>query len=78
MKYRKLPIEIEALQFTGKNWEDISDFCKDMDENNGKMIIKTLEGFYIASEGDYIIRGANGEFYPCKPDIFWKTYEIAK
>lgn len=41
----------------------------------GHMIIKTLEGDMKASEGDYIIKGVNGEFYPCKPDIFHKTYE---
>lgn len=37
--------------------------------------IKTLEGDMIASVGDFIIKGINGEFYPCKPDIFAKTYE---
>jgi hypothetical protein len=39
------------------------------------MKIKTLEGEYIVTEGDYIIKGVHGEFYPCKPDIFEKTYE---
>ena len=39
--------------------------------------IDTLEGTMIASTGDFIIRGVNGEFYPCKPDIFEKTYEEA-
>lgn len=37
--------------------------------------IHTLEGEMTASVGDYIIKGVNGEFYPCKPDIFHKTYE---
>lgn len=41
---------------------------------HGGLPIKTLEGKMIASDGDYIIRGVNGEFYPCKPDIFEKTY----
>ena len=41
---------------------------------HGGLPIKTLEGKMIASDGDYIIRGINGEFYPCKPDIFEKTY----
>lgn len=40
--------------------------------------IKTLEGRMLASVGDYIIKGVNGEFYPCKPDIFEKTYELAE
>jgi len=40
-----------------------------------KLIIETLEGVMAASVGDYIIQGVNGELYPCKPDIFEKTYE---
>lgn len=43
-----------------------------------KITIKTLEGEMEASYGDYIIKGVNGEFYPCKPDIFEKTYEKVK
>jgi hypothetical protein len=38
--------------------------------------IKTLEGDMIGRQGDFIIKGVNGEFYPCKPDIFFKTYEV--
>lgn len=44
--------------------------------NDGEMYIKTLEGNHHVSVGDYIIRGVNGELYPCKPDIFEKTYDI--
>lgn len=40
-----------------------------------KIIIHTLEGDMTANPGDYIITGVNGEQYPCKPDIFEKTYE---
>lgn len=43
--------------------------------SNEGMVIKTLEGDMLASFGDYIIKGVNGEFYPCKPDIFHKTYD---
>jgi hypothetical protein len=77
-KYRKKPVVIEAIQFdgTGDSFDEIDKFT------NGKMYvhdnivyIKTLEGDMIASIGDYIIKGVNGEFYPCKPDIFKKTYE---
>ncbi len=50
---------------------------KDVQEEKG-LIIQTLEGDMKASFGDYIIKGVNGEFYPCKPDIFEKTYEIVK
>ncbi len=42
------------------------------------LIIRTLEGEHIATVGDFIIKGVNGEFYPCKPDIFHKTYELVE
>lgn len=76
MKYRKKPVLIEAVQFV--NSADIHEFCGDkIREPVGKdyLEIETLEGTMRASVGDYIIRGVNGEFYPCKPDIFEKTYE---
>lgn len=44
--------------------------------NGFEMWIETLEGKMAASYGDWIIKGVNGEFYPCKPDIFEKTYEL--
>lgn len=44
--------------------------------NNHPIIIKTLEGPMLASENDYIIKGLRGEFYPCKPDVFKKKYEL--
>lgn len=44
----------------------------------GTLIIKTLEGEHVANIGDYIIKGVQGEFYPCKPDIFKETYEIVE
>lgn len=50
-------------------------FYIDHNKVRGGLIIKTLEGEHIASIGDYIIKGVDGEFYPCKPDIFKKTYE---
>lgn len=86
MKYRKKPVEIEAVQFTRDNWAEIVSFtngtAKDLTierRPNGKCtcIIPTLEGDHTATENDYIIKGVNGEFYPCKPDIFAKTYEEA-
>jgi hypothetical protein len=74
--YRKKPVVIEAEQFN--NSADIHEFCGDyVREPVGKnyMEIITLEGIMKASKGDYIIKGVNGEFYPCKPDIFEKTYD---
>ena len=82
--YRKKPVVIEAVQYTGKNSAEIAKFMKVMirtktspEEGNplGKITIETLEGNMKASIGDFIIKGVQGEFYPCKPDIFEKTYE---
>lgn len=88
MKYRKKPVVIEALQWTD-NTKEIIQFCGENCSYNvddsayqvGKgtpierLIIHTLEGDMVASREDYIIKGVNGEFYHCKPDIFQKTYE---
>ena len=75
-KYRKKPVVIEAIQWTGKNLPEIDNFIgKIVDNKETTLVIHTLEGDMEASIGDYIIKGINGEFYPCKPDIFDKTYE---
>lgn len=84
MKYKKLPVEIEAFIWTGNIKStfvkpDIAVNFNDgtiIDNENGTLSIKTLKGTMTASAGDYIIQGVNGEFYPCKPDIFEKTYEL--
>ena len=78
MKYRKKPVIIEAIQFTGSgnNPQKILDWSPDIQWNAPDiMIIKTLEGEMTAQLGDYIIKGVKGEFYPCKPEIFEQTYE---
>jgi hypothetical protein len=49
-----------------------------IDPATGFMLIATLEGVMTAKPGDYIIRGVQGEFYPCKPDIFEQTYELVE
>lgn len=77
-KYRKKPVEIEAIQWNGNNFIEIDNFITIQHETYpaaGIVKIPTLEGIMVANEGDYIIKGVNGEFYPCKPDIFDKTYE---
>ena len=79
MKYRKKPVIIEAIQWNGKNWSEIDNFMGRFFENKRTtLVIHTLEGDMEASINDYIIKGVNGEFYPCKPDIFDKTYERAQ
>ena len=91
MKYRKKPIEIEAMQYTDDTY-DTYEVLKSLHEfmaqkeltilykepNNPKIVIPTLEGDLYASIGDYIIKGIKGELYPCKPDIFEATYERVK
>ena len=83
-EYKKKPVVIEAIQFTGKNFFEIHKFTNGnahdyytQPEGYTTCIINTLEGIHIATEGDYIIKGVQGEFYPCKPDIFAETYEVA-
>ena len=74
--YRKKPIVIEAIRWTGDNILDFSGWLKCLFSLSGKIMkINTLEGVMIASPGDYIIKGVKGEFYPCKPDVFEDTYE---
>ena len=81
-KYRKKPVEIEAVKWTGSNFAEIRRFMGDstiaFNEQTLKISIKTLEGVITASPCDYIIKGVHGEFYPCKPDIFEKTYELVE
>lgn len=79
MKYRKKPVEIEAIKWNGDNLKEVLDFSKDayLGKDDCTLFIETLEGDMKASIGDYIIKGVNGEFYPCKPDIFEKTYDKA-
>ncbi|WP_164670958.1 hypothetical protein [Virgibacillus doumboii] len=81
MKYRKRPVVIEAVEWNGANHLITETFMKDCEgahvtyENYqlGEVVIPTLEGEMRARVGDYIIKGVNGEFYPCKPDIFEKN-----
>lgn len=84
-RYRKKPIEVEAVQYTGGNNREIEGFVGDQclyfaraitgEEQNPQLHIRTLEGDMHVSKGDWIIKGVKGEFYPCKPDIFDQTYE---
>lgn len=87
MKYRKKPVVIEAFQYdgdlmasNGKYYVPEWAITADNDgtfkfKGQGDLYIATLEGDMLVNVGDYVIRGVNGELYPCKPDIFEKTYE---
>jgi hypothetical protein len=78
-KYRKKPVEIEAIQWDGENTTEILAFCSDCfsykKNDFAVLVINTLEGTMKASIGDYVIKGVKGEFYACKPDIFLLTYD---
>lgn len=83
MNYTKKPVTIQAWQFTKENYtKGVPHIFRSKNvsywsQYGGKVIggeIKTLEGVMEISENDWVICGVNGEFYPCKPDIFEKTY----
>ena len=86
-KFRKKPVVVEAWQFTKENYsacvprEFRHKTVSLWSQYGGAVIggeIDTLEGVMTVSEGDWIIKGVKGEFYPCKPDIFEMTYEEVK
>ncbi len=79
MKYRKKPVVVEAVCWTGANVDEVLGFIlaagSARRSGPSAILIDTLEGTMRADKGDWIIRGVKGEFYPCKPDIFETTYE---
>jgi hypothetical protein len=79
--YRKKPVVIEAMVLELNNAIDVSLWCGGEAHFIGPAVpavfIRTLEGTMRADVGDFIIKGVQGEFYPCKPDIFEATYEPA-
>lgn len=83
MKFRKKPVEIEAVQWdvtldAESAIEAMGCRFKIRPDNPDYIIISTLEGEMQANPWDWIIKGVAGEFYPCKPEIFEKTYEPVK
>lgn len=85
MKYRKKPIVIEAMQLPATDCDpsnELIDWLHTFDadwcsSSDGSIEITTLEGVMTAQPEDWIIKGVKGEMYPCKPDIFEATYEVA-
>jgi len=83
LKFRKKPVVIEAIQFIDDSntvlaiqaFMNTHLIVSYKDPLHTKLLIETLEGTMEASVNDWVIKGVNGEFYPCKPDIFEKTYE---
>lgn len=78
--FRKKPVQNMAVKWDGTDSDSIANWCGGRIED-GELIVPTLEdgkgddAIHIASKGDYIVQGVDGEFYPCKPDIFLKTHE---
>ena len=80
--YRKKPLVVEALQWTGFNLNEVIGFCPVIQvetellvDRFPELFICTLEGEMHVSLNDFIIKGVRGEFYACKPDVFWETYD---
>ena len=87
MRFIKKPVAIDAIQWTGDNFEEVQRFMNEgliessypeLWQGDDKLYIVTLEGRMRADCNDWIIKGVVGEFYPCKPDIFDKTYTSAE
>lgn len=81
-RYRKKPVVIDAVQLTRENFAEVGAWagvaeCWDLDAPTPALHIETLEGVMLAKLGDYVIKGVQGEFYPCRADIFTATYEPA-
>lgn len=77
-RYVKKPIPITAIRWTGENHMELADFTHGkclFTVGEPSIVIPTLEGNMKAYAGDYIVCGVDGEFYPCRQDIFEKTYE---
>lgn len=84
VKFKKKPVVIEAMKWNGKNIDELTVFSGgQVFLEDDELVIKTLEdgktgkAKHVASIGDFIIKGVQGEFYFCKPDIFEQTYEEA-
>lgn len=81
MRFRKKPVVIDAIQWDGNNLADVDTIADTHGAHRVfivdqyRLAIETLEGTMTADVGDWIIRGVQGELYPCKPDIFEQTYE---
>ena len=90
MNYRKKPVVIQAVQFTGQDASEIYEalgvdaelageetaLANIISGRNQRLTVSTLEGILYAEVGNYIIKGVKGELYPCKPDIFEETYDL--
>jgi len=79
-RYRKKPVVVDAIQWRGDNLDEVREFLgfNPITGPTGALMLYTLEGVITASPNDWIIKGVQDEFYPCKPDIFEQTYEAVE
>ena len=77
MKYRKKPVSIEAVKYERANVKKLKCFYDKLKYNphNDDYYVETPKGHMKVEDGDFIIKSVNGDFYPCKADIFYETYE---
>lgn len=80
MKYRKRPVEVEAIRWTGQNVSEIGDFTGGhrtvaYDATSHSLFVATLGGQVRCAAGDWLVRGVGGDYYPCKDAAFEETYE---
>jgi hypothetical protein len=81
-KYRRKPVVIDAIQWTGDNYPEVFEFTRayayPTKSHSDTLMVETLEGNMVAEKGCYIIRGVDGTYYPCQETVFKKTYEPVK
>lgn len=80
--FRKRPVEIQAVRWTGENVDEVGEFLGGWhgvpvvpDVSSRQLLVHTLEGRMRCAMGDWLIRGVEGEYYPCADSVFQKTYE---
>lgn len=87
--YRKVPVVIQAIEYDGSEesrtailqWTgeyEVRSKIQEINTGEKKIAIETKEGWITASVGDYVIKGVENEFYPCKPSVFDTTYQWVK
>ena len=81
-RYRKRPLEVDAIQWTGDNWNDVCTAFPDVDGevvydvSSRSLIVHTVDGRMRCAQGDWLIRDHNGNFYPCWDMGFADLYEV--
>ena len=81
MKYRRRPIEVEAVRWTGDNFDEVAEFVNGeaiYQDAESNWVVATPHGAVLADLGDWIVKDVRGQFYPCVDEVFAETYEEAE